>query len=128
MWCVLVGIKTYLTFINNNNIWLLHFINKTSIIFGILAVWYTYDNILKEDITKKRISNLFQYTFFLYAFHEPPLTIIKKVLYYLLGVTENTSLLIYILAPIITISIVIYIGSLLKKITPSFYSVLTGGR
>ena len=129
MWAVLLIIKTYLLYINFENELLILILHKLSILIGIISIWSLYDNIFKErNIIEFKFFTLFQYTFFLYAFHEPILTIFKKAFYSILGYSEFSSFIIYVLAPTITIIISLLVGYYLKRIIPKFYYLLTGGR
>jgi surface polysaccharide O-acyltransferase-like enzyme len=129
IWVSLIVIKTSLVYINFENEWLIRILAKSSILIGIISIWLIYDVIFKKiDISKTRYYKLFQYTFFLYAFHEPVLTIFKKGFYYILGVSELSSFLIYISAPIVTVLVSILIGSIARTIMPKYYYLITGGR
>ena len=129
IWILLVLIKTYLVYINSENEWFIRILHKSSILIGIISIWLLYDLIFRKvDILGSKFYLLFQYTFFLYAFHEPLLTIFKKLLFYILGNSEFSSFLIYIIAPMITILLSIIIGSITRKMTPKLYYIMTGGR
>lgn len=128
-WITLIIVKTILVYNEFKNDWLILIIYKSSILFGIISVWLFYDiRFRKRDISQTKFYLLFQYTFFLYAFHEPMLTILKKAFYFILGQSELSSFLIYILAPFITIIVCILTGYFLKQRLPKFYLLLTGGR
>jgi len=114
-------IKINLNFINS--------ILKISIFFGIISIWFTYDKIVKDsDISKAKIFNFFSYSFFLFAFHEPFGTLLEYGLYFILGKNQLSSLIIYVISPVIIIMTSILIAKLLQKRTPKFYYLLTGGR
>jgi len=128
-WIALVFCKTALAHIGCANNTIILILQRASILLGILAIWFLYDNLLKNiDISSTRIYNLFQYTFFIYAFHEPIITIVKKSLYFILGTTELSSFLIYLLAPTITLFFSIIVASYLKNISPALYKIITGKR
>jgi hypothetical protein len=80
------------------------------------------------ETKESKLSILFSFTFFIFAFHEPILTILKKGFFSILGQGEMISTIIYFAAPTIAIISSIFIGYFLKKATPQFYSLLTGGR
>lgn len=129
LWVTLVLFKTILGYVNLENTGLLIFLDKTSIVIGILAVWSLYDMVFQnKTISSYSFYSFTSLSFFLYAFHEPILTICKKGLFYFMGKEELASLLIYIIAPLITIFISILTGYYLKKNIPKFYGVITGGR
>ncbi len=129
IWFALIIIKTVLIYINFENEWLILILHKSSILIGIISIWFLYDIVFKRiDISKTKFYLLFQFTFFLYAFHEPVLTIFTKAFYRIFGQSELSSFLIYFCAPIITISVSILIGYLAKKMLPKYYYLMTGGR
>ena len=68
------------------------------------------------------------FTFFIFLFHEPTLTIIKKLLFRLIGNTDFSHVVVYFIAPILTF----HAGSLgarkIKYHFPELYKIITGGR
>lgn len=128
-WILLVFAKTTLIYSNSENQYLIRSLNILSIMIGLLAIWFLYDKIFKDkDISQSKIYYLFQFNFFLYAFHEPTLTILKKASYYFLGQSQIASLTIYFTTAIITIALSLLIGNFTKKTIPMFYSLITGKR
>lgn len=129
IWILIVLFKTVLISQNSDQTVLLWLLHKISIIIGLLATWSLYDIYNdKKDNPNKAILNLSYLSFFIYAFHEPTLTIIKKGLFFIAGASEITSVAIYFLAPIVTIIISVLLGGLIKKRIPRFYELITGGR
>jgi len=125
LWLALVSLTTYL-FTYEEPSFTLTILSDLAIVVGILAVWSCYDHIAPGQITK--YSALFGYSFFIFVFHEPLLTILKKGMFFLFGRTDACSLFIYIAAPLITIGTSILLAHVLKRHLPSFYDFATGGR
>ena len=127
LWLFLVFVHTYLLQTNSANTDFTILVNRLFILSGMLAIWGLYDayfsNIKAEDLPQ-----YFSFSFFLYAFHEPTLTILKKGLFYFFGKSDTSSFLIYVFAPVFTIFLSLSIGMLLKQIFPKFYAVISGGR
>jgi hypothetical protein len=72
--------------------------HKIGILIGILAVWGMYDFLVKRMETKaSKFSFLF--SFFIFAFHLPLLTILKKGFFSILGQGEMNSTIIYFTVP-----------------------------
>lgn len=98
-------------------------------ILGIISIWIGYDLIF--NIKKKYFIplDLTAFTFFIFLFHEPLLSIIKKSYIAIVG-TDSIfkELFLYFVAPIIIIAICIYAGVALKSKRPRMYSFITGGR
>jgi surface polysaccharide O-acyltransferase-like enzyme len=128
VWFLLIALKTYLAYVNNNSFIDLALI-RLFILMGLFSVWYGYDVWLgNKDITKSKFYPYCAFSFFLYAFHEPMLTIIKKALFAVLSKTQAHEFLIYIFSPVIVIALALVIGSILKRYLTSFYELITGGR
>lgn len=104
-------------------------LHKISILFGIISFWSLYDLLFKANPSGiQKYKPLFAFTFFIYAFHEPILTIIKKGLFYILGKQENKLILVYVLSPFLTIVICLIVGYCLKKLLPNVFKLITGNR
>jgi len=120
IWLIFIA----LTHIVENVCW-----DRIGICFGIFSVWFLYDRLSeKVDLRKMKYSGLLSYSFFVYVFHEPLLTIFKKGLYYLLGYSGGAALFIYFFSSITVIAISIIIGVFLKRNFNPFYKLITGGR
>lgn len=108
---------------------IINYIHKIGILFGIISIWMLYDRILKNrDISKYNFFNFFSYSFFLFAFHEPLGTLLEYGLYYIFGKTQLTSLLIYLITPVLIVVISVVIAQFIKKKASKFYYIITGGR
>jgi surface polysaccharide O-acyltransferase-like enzyme len=124
-WLVTVSLTTYLlTFDRGGPV--LNFLNNTGIVIGLLAVWSLYDLVDRNQIIK--YSALFAYSFMIYVFHEPLLTILVKGMFFMWGKTDTSALLIYLFAPLFTIAICVVLRYLWIRIAPRFYDFATGGR
>ena len=97
------------------------------ILWGIWSMWCLYDVLYLFIRESPLLKNLAGYSFFIYVAHEPLLTVIKKLLL-LIGHYSNWILLTYFIAPIVTISICITVGKILRAYYPKFYAVISGGR
>ncbi len=104
-------------------------LHKMAILIGIVAFWSFYDRIyISNSRFLTQIEKVTGYTFFIFAFHEPLLTFVKKLLFALLVPREQTELLVYLIAPVFTILFTLFAGILLKRISCKLFGVLTGGR
>jgi surface polysaccharide O-acyltransferase-like enzyme len=102
--------------------------SKFSILIGVPSFWILYDFINKNVAFERNLKKITWATFFIYAFHEPFLTFIKKITFFLLGKSNLIILVNYFSAPLITILASVFFAYLLKHALPVFYSFLTGGR
>jgi surface polysaccharide O-acyltransferase-like enzyme len=129
LWVLIVLLRTILANQNSEQTFLLLFLQKVSIIVGLIGLWSIYDILMAEKTnSNKAMLSISFFSFFIYAFHEPLLTLIKKGLFYFTGAGEMIAIINYFVAPILTIILSILTGLFIKKITPRFYSLLTGGR
>lgn len=76
----------------------------------------------------QRLLWLKQYAFFVYAIHEPLLTIMKKLSVRIIPMRGGWILLQYFGVAALGILIFLNAGILVRKITPRLYALLTGGR
>lgn len=129
IWGLMLFFRNALVQYNYDNSYLLLILHKISILIGIVAIWSFYDIWVKNrDLTKSTLYAFSNYSFFIFVFHEPMLSFLKKILFYVTNKNELMSLLIYIIAPLITIVMSLLIGCYLKRFVPKFYSIISGGR
>lgn len=126
LWLLVLIITTSLAFFNNKT-FLLLLLYKLSILIGIISIWKIFDN-HKVNQKFNFFSNYFEYTFFIFVFHEPLLTVIKKIFFVLVSKTQIGLLTVYFIAPIVTILICIMTGFIIKNYFFSIYKVITGNR
>jgi hypothetical protein len=93
-----------------------------STFIGIIALWVLYDKVSLDKI--KILSTLSGFTFLLFVAHSPLIVIYKKGLLYL----YLPSLLVFFIAPIITIGTILIIASFIKTHWPKVYTIMAGGR
>jgi hypothetical protein len=124
-WLLIVSVTTYLITFRQTG-FILDALNDLGILFGIVSVWFLYDRLDHKQIGKYSV--FFGYSFFIFVFHEPLLTIIKKGMFFVLGKTDFSSLFIYVVAPLLAIALSILTRYVLRRRTPRFYNFATGGR
>jgi len=104
-------------------------VNNALILLGVMAIWGIYDKLfINKDMTTYKHYNIINYTFFLFAFHEPVLTLIRKGLMFITGTGEMASLIVFLCSPVFLIIIGVLIGSFVENSLPGFYGIITGGR
>ena len=83
----------------------------------------------KNENTFKKLSYLSTFSFWIYATHAPFVTsTINKLLPRIIPMKGPFILLVFLSAGILTISILLPVGILLKKLLPGFFAFVTGGR
>ncbi|RZK71485.1 MAG: hypothetical protein EOO85_20005, partial [Pedobacter sp.] len=96
VWLMLIVLRTIIEVFNLADAIVIDILHKLTILVGIVACWQLYDILFGErDVNKRNGNYLFNFTFFLFLFHEPILTVIKKMLKSILGKTEVSSLVVY---------------------------------
>lgn len=125
LWILLLAAKTTALYLEQ--LFLGRLFLKASILIGMLALWGCYDRLFKNRIPNVMV-NASTVTFFIYAFHEPMLTMIKKVLFAVLGKGYSPHGAIYLAAPVLAIGVALFVGSALRKFVPRIYGLVTGGR
>ena len=129
LWTALAISITLLEYNQFKNELALLLLNKVATLIGVFGIWGLYDKLfLYKDLTKFKFYTIFSFSFFLYAFHEPLLTIFKKGLFFIMGKGAFVSLFVFLLAPLLTITISIFLSYYLKQVTPKFYRLITGTR
>lgn len=126
LWLMTLGFKTGLKYFECD-IFIVNIFFKLSIIFGIVAFWNLIDTI-KDNAFFDLFRKHFDKTFFIYAFHEPLLTMVKKGAFFLLNEKPESYLLVYFLAPVLTIFLAILTALFLKRNLPFWYTIATGNR
>ena len=101
------------------------------ILCGVPFAWFLYDVIgvkfkNKFDLVKEM--KLAKYGIFIYYFHSPLQSIIKKLWFKVMPISTTSSLIIFFVAPIITITICACVAIFMRKYMTKIYMILTGGR
>ncbi len=105
------------------------FIHNISIFFGTIAAFTVTKYLLHIKKVKKRLITLAKYSFFVYALHEPLLSILRKMIFRALEPLNDFSIfLLYFVCVFLTIFITIWIYKFLQKVSPEVVTISTGGR
>lgn len=129
IWIILITIKSILMHNRITYFLLIDILHKLGILFGVIVMWKYYDYLFRNKNPEEyKWYSLTSFTFFIFLFHEPTLTIIKKLLFRLIGNTDFSHVVVYFIAPILTF----HAGSLgarkIKYHFPELYKIITGGR
>lgn len=115
-------------FLSDHEMLKMLFVNLYTIT-GVLAVWQVMDvEYVKSLMNTSLVNFLKGFSFFLFLFHEPLLTILIKIAFALFNKSGLTSIITYFASIMISISVCVIVGFLLKKYIYSLYSVVTGSR
>lgn len=122
LFIILTGVKTYVSYFDVSYF---NFLGNMVILLGVLSIWIGYDR--HSDLWNKSF-DVTKYGIFIYFFHEPLQSVIIRVMFKVLGTTQITHLIVYMLTPVITIFISICVGKFIDRYMNNSYAVLTGGR
>ncbi|PHV49411.1 hypothetical protein CSQ91_18580 [Janthinobacterium sp. BJB301] len=105
------------------------YFHKIGIMFGIPAFIYLTKEIAKMTALKNALVVLGSASFFVFAAHEPLLTVIRKIAYKILQPQHAEKILaIYFMSVTATVAICICLFFLLKVVFPKFTKLIAGGR
>lgn len=102
--------------------------DKVIILIGIIYAWLIYDP-FSDAIWNFKYSRIYNYSFALYALHYSTLLVsLKKLFLLILGTSEFSLFLTYILTFMATIFICLVVIDVLAKHVPKMYNIMIGGR
>ncbi len=90
-----------------------------------VAFWYAVDSIRIGD---HPIRSCEKDSFFIYATHWLALSVANIVIHRVITVTPLSRILIYLLLPLVTVSVILLVAQAAKKLVPIPYKWVTGGR
>jgi hypothetical protein len=103
-------------------------IHKLNVVIGTLFFARLKKNVVANDRLFASCAWLEQYSFFVYAFHETLLKVLKKTSVKLLPMRDGYLVVQYFSVVALGILLSLAIGMLLNKLLPGIYSTLTGER
>ena len=95
---------------------------------GLVLLWYAYDAFSFQIESWKWLNRFAPYTFGIFLFHEPLLTIFKKGIIYLLGVGDFTLLFSFLISPVLAFLFALWFSVFLAGTAPHIYNLFTGNR
>ena len=96
-------------------------------VVGTMAIWCASDLIAGK--LQKVCLNLSGFAFFVYAAHEPTLSVLRSVLGKLSKNPNSITIMVqYLLVVTIATLLTLAAGSLLQRYTPKFFQLITGAR
>lgn len=105
------------------------YLHKFGVVLGVFGALFSTKLVAQNDKLKLLFVRLSGVSFFVYAVHEPLLTIVRKIFYkILLPESSFTILFLYFLVPTITITFAVATYRGLARVAPRFISIVTGGR
>ena len=128
-WLSTIVLKTALVMNGHIHPQLIRQLHHVCVFLGLISVWVGYDLLLRGvEVRDHWVYRYSAYAFFIYAAHEPCLTMVKHVLLHFLGGHPMAVLFCYFTAPVITMISCFTLARTLLHFAPGFYGLLTGGR
>jgi len=125
IWITGTGIDTYFILLSPDSIYPFVF-RKVLIALGVLVIWLLF------DFVPKKVGNYFikgaSFTFFVYALHEPLLTIVVRTLTRIHPYNELYYTNIFFISSILTSIISVLIGVFVRRYFNPVFKLLSGGR
>jgi len=106
-----------------------HYLHKGEIVAGVAAVLFATGCVVLHPGLKRVLLGLSGAAFFVFAAHEPALTIVRKMTYKVLAPSSPLMLLaLYLLLPTLVIAALLLVWILLARFAPRFVGIVTGSR
>lgn len=106
----------------------IEWLHRPAILIGVAVFLGCTAPALKCPQLKRNLTTLSTMSFFIFAAHEPLMTVLRKLAYSLVGVNQLTISLIYLITPLVVVMLTLGCFLAMKRIAPAVLSVLNGGR
>lgn len=126
--CALVFLMIINAFFCNRFSYLYLPLKQIVLIIYIILFWYGCDFLINRLRSPAVCPWFFKHTFFIYCAHGIVLESVEKIFLLVLGNTIYGSVLDYILAPVITLTLIFLFAKFVKYKMPVMWRVLNGGR
>jgi fucose 4-O-acetylase-like acetyltransferase len=103
-------------------------LHKAVVVAGLISAWYVSDSVVKWFMKRKWFVWLSSFSFIIYALHAPFVAFAIDGMFEWLRSFQLYRALTFVLLPTLIIGICVLVGYAIRKISPKFYSLLTGGR
>lgn len=130
---VLASLKTYLAFnglpllggATETTLTLLH---KATIVSGLISCWFGSDKVVSLFMKNPRWVWFSNFSFIIYALHAPLVAILIDGMFQALHFMPGYRIISFVILPVLIIVGCVGLGFLVRWISPTTYSLLTGGR
>ncbi|MDR2962260.1 MAG: acyltransferase [Bacteroidales bacterium] len=103
-------------------------LHATNVLLGFIMLWRISAVFIRHETLYNVLAWLSAFNFFVYATHEPLLTMVNKIMAKYIHVQGFGFLLQYFALAFGIISITLVAGVIMKRFLPTPYAILTGGR
>lgn len=134
-WLVFVGIciiKTFIAFefdtLTPSVQWALMLLYACATVAGVLAVWFSLDDVVRWFMTRRWFLWATNYSFFIYGLHIPLLSFLTNLVFIYWQDFQLYRLFTYLLLPTFILLFCIAVGAFVRVIAPPVFKLMTGGR
>jgi fucose 4-O-acetylase-like acetyltransferase len=129
----LITLKTFIAFGGNPYFGkyiglVLKVIHLAHVIPTIFLIWFGIDKLANYCMNQRWFQSLSTASFFIFACHEPLMVMLIKPYVAFLGSGESAKLIAFFTLPLAMLAFCIGLNTLVFKISPTLYGLLTGGR
>lgn len=104
-------------------------LHNLGIVLGIIALLYFSKILYSSNLWRNLLLKLSPLSFFVFAVHEPMLTVLKKLLYKIIVPNSDISvILLFFTIPTFIIFFSVFIYHVLRTFSPKFLNIISGGR
>ncbi|MCI5141550.1 MAG: acyltransferase [Candidatus Electrothrix sp. ATG1] len=105
------------------------YIHRAGLVFGIASALYLTKFAMGQQNVRAFLLRAAAWSFFVFAFHEPLLTMTRKIVFYFLRPNSDVVVLtLYFLIPVFVVTVSVVVFSILKRTAPAFLRIIIGGR
>ena len=123
-----VACVLFTAFLRGETAFWAHGLHKALMCMAVAAVWFGYEAYLRPLESRRWVTLLLPFSFFIFVAQEPLLTMLKRLGLHVLGPSDAVMLFVYFAAPLLTLAIAITAAAVLRRFLPMPYAWLTGGR
>ena len=128
VWLAWIAYRTYLIIQPHKDHFAVHYHLIGYTFLGTFVLWVLYDRFHHQIENNTWIKQGAAYGFGVFLFHEPLLTILKKIIIRFMPGVELGLLVSYLVAPVLSFLIALWFSKWLHTTLPALYGVLTGFR
>ena len=128
----LTAIKTLLAFYGKQYLGdaifpVLSLMHKIVVFSGLVAAWYGCNKLVEFCMSRPWFVWLSAFAFMIYAVHAPLIAYSIDLVFSVLNHIPGYRLIAFVGLPLMVITLAVGTGALLRKVSPRFYSLITGG-
>lgn len=102
--------------------------HKAVVLSGLICAWYGCNALVKWFMNKKWFVWLSAFSFMIYVLHAPLVVYATRAVFMQINDWYGYRMITFILLPLCLVALSVIVGALLRKLLPSVYSFVTGGR